>query len=125
MVTFTITQINDALDMIKDHIADQMRKRTTIALSYEGNGRQYTLADLRKSGWDDFDLVRLMWADERTPFEARKAFQDEKKRLDHCKAFHPLTAPADGPNSKFGRLVEFFEHQLDAYNAKGNSEVAE
>jgi len=40
MVTFTITQINDALDMIKDHIADQMRESTTIALSYEGNGRQ-------------------------------------------------------------------------------------
>jgi len=92
MVTFTITQINDALDMIKDHIADQMRESTTIALSYEGNGRQYTLADLRKSGWDDFDLVRLMWADERTPRPVLKAFQDEKNRLDHDKAFSPLTA---------------------------------
>jgi len=68
MVTFTISQINDALDMIKDHIADQMRERTTIALSYEGNGRQYTLAELRESGWDNFDLVRLMWADERNFF---------------------------------------------------------
>lgn len=123
MVTFTITQINDALDMIKDHIADQMRKRTTIALSYEGNGRQYTLADLRKSGWDDFDLVRLMWADERTPWPVLKAFQDEKNRLDHDKAFPPLTAPATGPNSKIGRLVEFFEKQLDAYNQKGTAEV--
>ncbi|WP_278955147.1 hypothetical protein [Bartonella apis] len=125
MITFTISQINDALDMIKDHIADQMRKRTTIALSYESNGRQYTLADLRKSGWDDFDLVRLVWADPRTPFEARKAFQDGKKRLDRLKEYSPLFAPLDGTNSKFGRLVEFFEHQLDAYNAKGNSEAAE
>ena len=125
MVTFTISQINDALDHIKRFIADRMRKTTTINLSYEGNGRQYTITDLRKSGWDDLDIVRLMWAAPRTPFEARKAFQDEKKRLDHCKAFHPLTAPADGPNSKFGRLVEFFEQQLDAYNSKDNSEAAE
>ena len=123
MITFTISQINDALDMIKDHIADQMRKRTTIALSYEGNGRQYTITDLRKSGWDDFDLVRLMWADERTPWPVLKAFQDEKNRLDHDKAFSPLTAPATGPNSKIGRLVEFFEKQLDVYNQKGTAEV--
>lgn len=125
MVTFTVSQINDALDMIKDHIADQMRKRTTIALSYEGNGRQYTLADLRESGWDNFDLVRLMWADERTPFEALKAFQNEKNRLDHDKAFSPLVAPLDGPNSKFGRLVDFFEQQLDAINLKEIAEAAE
>lgn len=123
MVTFTISQINDALDIIKDHIADQMRERTTIALSYEGNGKQYTLADLRESGWGNFDLVRLMWADERTPWPVLKAFQDEKKRLDHCKEFSPLVAPTTGPNSKFGRLVEFFEHLLDAYNSNGNDEV--
>ena len=66
-----------------------------------------------------------MWADERTPWPVLKAFQDEKNRLDHDKAFSPLFAPLDGTNSKFGRLVEFFEHQLDAYNAKGNSEAAE
>ena len=88
MVTFTVSQINDALDMIKDHIADQMRKRTTIALSYEGNGRQYTLADLRESGWDNFDLVRLMWADERTPWPVLKAFQDEKTGLIMTRLFH-------------------------------------
>ena len=123
MVTFTVSQINDALDMIKDHIADQMRKRTTIALSYEGNGRQYTLAELRESGWDNFDLVRLMWADERTPWPVLKAFQDEKNRLDHDKAFSPLFAPLDGTNSKFVRLVEFFEHLLDAYNSKDTAEV--
>ena len=125
MVTFTISQINDALGHIMRDIADHMRKETVIGLTDEGDSRSYTLADLREAGWDNCDIVRLMWADPRTPFEARKAFQDEKKRLDHCKAFHPLTAPADGPNSKFGRLVEFFEHQLDAYNAKGNSEAAE
>ena len=123
MVTFTISQINDALDHIKRFIADQMRESTTIALSYEGNGRQYTIADLREAGWDNCDIVRLMWADPRTPWSVLKAFQDEKKRLDHCKEFSPLTAPADGPHSKFGRLVEFFEQQLDAYNVKGTAEA--
>ena len=125
MVTFTISQINDALGHIMRDIADHMRKETVIDLTDEGDRRSYTLADLREAGWDNFDLVRLMWADERTPFEALKAFQDEKNRLDHDKSFSPLTAPATGPNSKIGRLVEFFEHQLDAYNAKGNSEAAE
>lgn len=125
MVTFTVHQINDALDMIKDHIANHMRKRTTIDLADVGDCRRYTLADLRKSGWDDFDLVRLMWADERTPFDALKAFQNEKNRLDRCGEFSPLVAPLDGPNSKFGRLVEFFEHQLDAINLKEIAEAAE
>lgn len=125
MITFTISQINDALGHIMRDIADHMRKETAIDLADEGNCRQYTIAELQDAGWDNCDLVRLMWADPRTPFEARKALQDEKKRLDHDKAFSPLFAPLDGTNSKFGRLVEFFEHQLDAYNAKGNSEAAE
>ena len=125
MVTFTVSQINDALNHIKSYIANHMRKSTTINLEDESDNRQYTIAELRDAGWDDFDLVRLMWADERTPWPVLKAFQDEKNRLDHDKSFSPLTAPATGPNSKIGRLVEFFEHQLDAYNAKGNSEAAE
>jgi len=125
MVTFTVSQINAALDYIKRFIADHMREKTIINLSDGSDSQKYSIADLRDAGWNDYDLVLLLWSDPRTPFEVRKAFQDEKKRLDHCKAFHPLTAPADGPNSKFGRLVEFFEHQLDAYNAKGNSEAAE
>ena len=125
MVTFTIAQINDALDMIKDHIADQMRKRTTIDLADVGDNRQYTIAELKDAGWDNFDLVRLMWADERTPFEALKAFQNEKKRLDRCGEFSPLVAPLDGPNSRYGRLVEFFEQQLDAINLKEIAEAAE
>lgn len=125
MVTFTISQINDALGHIMRDIADHMRKETVIDLTDEGDCRSYTLADLREAGWDNCDIVRLMWADPRTPFEARKAFQDGKKRLDRLKEYSPLFAPLDGTNSKFGRLVEFFEHQLDAYNAKGNSEAAE
>lgn len=125
MVTFTIAQINAALDHIKRFIADQMRKRTTIDLADVGDCRQYTIAELRDAGWDDFDLVRLMWADERTPFEALKAFQNEKKRLDRCGEFSPLVAPLDGPNSKYGRLVEFFEQQLDAINLKEIAEAAE
>ena len=125
MVTFTISQINDALGHIMRDIADHMRKETAIDLTDEGNCRQYTIAELQDAGWDNCDLVRLIWADPRTPFEARKAFQDEKKRLDRLKEYSPLFAPLDGTNSKIGRLVEFFEHQLDAYNAKGNSEVAE
>lgn len=123
MVTFTHTQINDALSHIMRDIADHMRKETVIDLTDEGDCRSYTLADLREAGWDNFDLVRFMWADERTPWPVLKAFQDEKNRLDHDKAFSPLTAPATGPNSKFGRLVEFFEQQLDAYNVKGTAEV--
>ena len=125
MITFTISQINDALGHIMRDIADHMRKETVIDLTDEGDCRSYTLADLREAGWDNCDIVRLVWADPRTPFEARKAFQDEKKRLDRLKEYSPLFAPLDGTNSKFGRLVEFFEHQLDAYNAKGNSEAAE
>lgn len=125
MITFTISQINDALGHIMRDIADHMRKETVIDLTDEGNCRQYTIAELQDAGWDNCDLVRLMWADERTPFEARKALQDEKKRLDRLKEYSPLFAPLDGTNSKCGRLVEFFEHQLDAYNAKGNSEAAE
>ena len=65
------------------------------------------------------------WADERTPFEALKAFQNEKNRLDRCGEFSPLVAPLDGPNSKFGRLVDFFEQQLDAINLKEIVEAAE
>ena len=125
MVTFTVYQMNDALDHIKDYIANHMRKRTTIDLSDAGDCRRYTLADLREAGWDNFDLVRLMWADERTPFEALKAFQNEKNRLDRCGEFSPLVAPLDGPNSKFGRLVDFFEQQLDAINLKEIVEAAE
>ena len=125
MVTFTISQINDALGHIMRDIADHMRKETVIGLTDEGDSRSYTLADLREAGWDNCDIVRLMWADPRTPFEARKAFQDEKKRLDRLKEYSPLFAPLDGTNSKFVRLVEFFEHQLDTYNAKGNSEAEE
>lgn len=125
MVTFTITQINDALDIIKDHIADQMRERTTIALAYEGNGRQYTLADLREAGWDNFDLVRLLWADPRTPWAARIAFKYEKERLDHLKEFRPIVVSPDQYKLKFLRQVEFFEHLLDAYNSKGTTEAAE
>lgn len=125
MVTFTISQINDALGHIMRDIADHMRKETVIDITDEGDCRSYTLADLREAGWDNYDIVRLVWADPRTPFEARKALQDEKKRLDRLKEYSPLFAPLDGTNSKCGRLVEFFEHQLDAYNAKGNSEAAE
>lgn len=123
MVTFTVAQINDALDHIMRDIADHMRKETVIGLTDEGDCRSYTIADLREAGWDDCDIVRLMWADRRTPWEAQVAFQDEKKRLDHDKAFSPLVAPATGPNSKFGRLVDFFEQQLDAYNLKGTAGV--
>lgn len=125
MVTFTVYQMNDALDHIKDYIANHMRKRTTIDLADAGDCRRYTLADLREAGRDNFDLVRLMWADERTPFEALKAFQNEKNRLDRCGEFSPLVAPLDGPNSKFGRLVDFFEQQLDAINLKEIVEAAE
>lgn len=125
MVTFTVSQMNDALDLIKDYIANHMRKRLAIDLEDESDNRQYTIAELKDAGWDDFDLVRLMWADERTPWPVLKAFQDEKNRLDHDKAFSPLVAPLDGPNSKFGRLVEFFEHQLDAINLKEIAEAAE
>ena len=125
MVTFTVAQIHDALDNIMRDIADHMRKETAIDLTDEGNCRQYTIAELKDAGWDNCDIVRLVWADPRTPFEARKALQDEKKRLDHDKAFSPLTAPATGPNSKIGRLVDFFEKQLDAYNQKGTAEAAE
>ena len=125
MVTFTIAQINGALNHIKRFIADQMREETAINLSDESDNRQYTIAELRNAGWDDFDLVRLMWADERTPFEALKAFQNEKKRLDRCGEFSPLVAPLDGPNSRYGRLVEFFEQQLDAINLKEIAEAAE
>lgn len=114
MVTFTLYQINDALDLIKSHIADRMRKRTSIDLEDESDNRQYTIAELRDAGWDDFDIVRLMWADLRTPWTVLKAFQEEKKRLDHDKAFSPLVAPLSGINSKYGRLIEFFEQRLDA-----------
>ena len=125
MVTYTVSQMNDALDLIKDYIANHMRKRLAIDLEDESDNRQYTIAELKDAGWDDFDLVRLMWADERTPFDALKAFQNEKNRLDRCGEFSPLVAPLDGPNSKFGRLVEFFEHQLDAINLKEIAEAAE
>ena len=125
MVTFTIAQINGALNHIKRFIADQMREETAINLSDESDNRQYTIAELRNAGWDDFDLVRLMWADERTPWPVLKAFQDEKNRLDHDKAFSPLVAPLSGINSKYGRLVEFFEQRLDAINLKEIAEAAE
>lgn len=114
MVTFTASQINDALDGIKRYIANHMRKSTTINLEDESDNRQYTIAELRDAGWDDFDIVRLMWADLRTPWTVLKAFQEEKKRLDHDKAFSPLVAPLSGINSKYGRLIEFFEQRLDA-----------
>ncbi|QHJ78257.1 MAG: hypothetical protein [Caudoviricetes sp.] len=125
MITFTVAQINAALDHIKRFIADHMREKTIINLSDGSNSQKYSIADLRDAGWNDYDLVLLLWSDPRTPFEARKAFQDEKKRLGRLKEYSPLFASLNGTNSKFGRLVEFFEHQLDAYNAKGNSEAAE
>lgn len=125
MVTFTVSQMNDALDLIKDYIANHMRKRLAIDLEDESDNRQYTIAELKDAGWDNFDLVWLMWADERTPWSVLKAFQEEKKRLDRCGEFSPLVAPLDGPNSKFGRLVDFFEQQLDAINLKEIVEAAE
>lgn len=124
MVTFTVSQINDALNRIKSYIANHMRKSTTINLVDESDNRQYTIAELRDAGWDDFDIVRLMWADLRTPWTVLKAFQEEKKRLDHDKAFSLLVAPSSGINSKYGRLVEFFEKRLDALK-KEIAEAAE
>ena len=116
MVTFTVKQINDALDHIKSYIANHMRKETVIDLTNEGDCRQYTIAELRDAGWNNIDLTRLMWFDQRTPWFARMVFQDAKNRLDHCTYFSPLFAPSDGPNSKYGRLVAFFERLLDADN---------
>ena len=124
MVTFTIAQINDALNHIKRFIADQMREEMAINLSDESDNRQYTIAELRNAGWNDFDLVRLMWSDRRTPLAVRIAFQIEKNRLDHDKALSPLVAPLSGINSKYGRLVEFFEQRLDALK-KEIAEAAE
>lgn len=122
MVTFTHTQINDALDRINNYIAIKMIENIEINLFDESNGRQYTLDDLRDRGWSDYDLIRLMWADPRTPWPILIAFQDEKNRLN--KEYYPLSALADGPHSKFVRLVEFFEHLLDAYNSKDTAEMA-
>lgn len=125
MVTFTITQINDALDHIKRFIANHIRKRMTINLTDDGDCRKYTIADLREAGWDDFDLVRLLWADPRTPWAARIAFKDEKKRIDRLKEFRTLVTNPDQYKLKFLRRIEFFKHLLDAYNSKGTTEAAE
>lgn len=125
MVTFTIAQINDVLNHIKRFIAGRMREKTAINLSDESDNRQYTIAELRNAGWNDFDLVRLMWSDRRTPLAVRIAFQDEKKRLNHLKEFRTLIVSPDDYKLKFTKQVEFLERQLDAINLKEIAEAAE
>lgn len=117
--------INDALDRIAQPMGALMRQSLRIDLRNTTDNRQYTMEALRAAGWNSADLIRLMWADERTPWPVRITFVDHKKRHEHEKVFSQCIAPQDGLDVKYAMLADFFECLLDAHNKAQIGEAAE
>ena len=123
MITFTVSQINSALENVSQSMAERIRYVMPIDINNTGDIRRYTIAELRDSGQgvDSFYIVCLILADQRTPLSIRAAFADENKRLDRENLLLPYKAPKDGPSSKSWMLLEFLEKSLAAYNATHNT----
>lgn len=119
MITFTVSQINDALENVSQAMADRIRYVMPVDVDNTGDSHRYSIRELRDSGRgvDSFYLVCLILADRRTPLSIRAAFADENKRLDRENLLLPYKAPKDGPSSKSWKLLEFLEKSLAAYNA--------
>lgn len=119
MITFTVSQINDALENVSQAMADRIRYVMPVDVDNTGDSHRYSITELRDSGRgvDSFYLVCLILADQRTPLSVRAAFAEENKRLDRENLLFPYKAPKDGPSSKSWKLLEFLEKSLDAYNA--------
>lgn len=128
MITFTISQINDALENVSQSMAKSIRYVMLIDINNTGDSHRYSITELRDSGRgvDSFYIVCLILADKRTPLSVRAAFAEENKRLDRENRLLPYRAPKDGLSSKSWKLLEFLEKSLDAYNATHNTgEAAE
>lgn len=124
MITFTVSQINSALENVSHRLADRIRYVMPIDINNTGDSYQYSITELRDSGRgvDSFYIVCLILADRRTPLSIRAAFADQNKRLDRENLLLPYKAPKDGPSSKSWKLLEFLEKSLDAYNATHNTD---
>lgn len=119
MITFTVSQINSALENVSQSMAERIRYVMPVDVDNTDDVRRYTIAELRDSGRgvDSFYIVCLILADQRTPLSIRAAFADENKRLDRENLLLPYRAPKDGLSSKSWKLLEFLEKSLAAYNA--------
>lgn len=128
MVTFTVSQINAALENVSQSMAKRIRYVMTIDVNNTSDSHRYSITELRDSGRgvDSFYIVCLILADQRTPLSIRAAFAEENKRLDRENLLLPYRAPKDGLSSKSWKLLEFLEKSLEAYNATHNTgEAAE
>ena len=69
MITFTVSQINSALENVSQSMAERIRYVMPIDINNTGDIRRYTIAELRDSGQgvDSFYIVCLILADQRTP----------------------------------------------------------